>query len=46
MNADKPQHCAECKKKQEKIETLEEALAGAHRQLAQLRDKDSVVKDA
>jgi hypothetical protein len=38
-------HCAECKKRQEKIETLEEALAGAHRVIASLRDKDSVVKD-
>lgn len=46
MSADKTQICPECKKLQEKVETLQEALAGAHRQLAQLRDKDSVVKDA
>ena len=45
MNADKTQHCAECKKLQERVDDLTEALAGAHRVIASLRDKDSVVKD-
>lgn len=45
MSIDKTQHCAECKKKQEEIDTLKEALAGAHRVVASQRDKDSVVKD-
>lgn len=45
MSADKTQHCDNCKKLQERVEDLTEALAGAHRVIASLRDKDSVVKD-
>lgn len=46
MSAGKTNHCATCKKLQEKVENLEGALAGAQNIIRQLRDAASTVKEA